>query len=328
MRLAPIMQAFFTDYLMTQRHASRHTIASYRDCLRLLLTFARQRTGKLPAQLDLADLDAVLIGTFLTELESTRGNSAATRNTRLTAIHSLFRYASLQAPEHAGLISRVLAIPAKRTRTDVVSFLTQAEVDALIGAVDTTTWHGHRDQTLLRLAAQTGLRVSELTGLTIADVHLGTGPHVSCRGKNRRSRCTPLTPPTVTTLASWLGEHGGSPDDPLFPTRTGNPLSRDAVAHLLAKYVQKAAPGCPSLDSKTVTPHTLRHSAAMALVHAGIDPTVIALWMGHASVASTKPYIHADMTLKQQAADRLTPPGVKPGRYQAPDELLAFLADL
>ena len=148
------------------------------------------------------------------------------------------------------------------------------------------------------------------------------------RGKNRRSRCTPLTPPTVTTLASWLGERGGSPDDPLFPTRTGNPLSRDAVAHLLAKYVQKAAPGCPSLDSKTVTPHTLRHSAAMALVHAGIDPTVIALWMGHASVASTKPYIHADMTLKQQAADRLTPPGVKPGRYQAPDELLAFLADL
>ena len=328
MRLAPIMQAFFTDYLMTQRHASRHTIASYRDCLRLLLTFARQRTGKLPAQLDLADLDAVLIGTFLTELESTRGNSAATRNTRLTAIHSLFRYASLQAPEHAGLISRVLAIPAKRTRTDIVSFLTQAEVDALIGAVDTTTWHGRRDQTLLRLAAQTGLRVSELTGLTIADVHLGTGPHVSCRGKNRRSRCTPLTPPTVTTLASWLGERGGSPDDPLFPTRTGNPLSRDAVAHLLAKYVQKAAPGCPSLDSKTVTPHTLRHSAAMALVHAGIDPTVIALWMGHASAASTKPYIHADMTLKQQAADRLTPPGVKPGRYQAPDEPLAFLADL
>ena len=217
MRLAPIMQAFFTDYLMTQRHASRHTIASYRDCLRLLLTFARQRTGKLPAQLDLADLDAVLIGTFLTELESTRGNSAATRNTRLTAIHSLFRYASLQAPEHAGLISRVLAIPAKRTRTDIVSFLTQAEADALIGAVDTTTWHGRRDQTLLRLAAQTGLRVSELTGLTIADVHLGTGPHVSCNGKNRRSRCTPLTPPTVTTLASWLGERGGSPDDPCSP---------------------------------------------------------------------------------------------------------------
>jgi integrase/recombinase XerD len=283
MRLAPIMQAFFTDYLMTQRHASRHTIASYRDCLRLLLTFARQRTGKLPAQLDLADLDAVLIGTFLTELESTRGNSAATRNTRLTAIHSLFRYASLQAPEHAGLISRVLAIPARRTRTDIVSFLTQAEVDALIGAAGTTTWHGHRDQTLLTLAAQTGLRVSELTGLTIADVHLGTGPHVCCRGKNRRSRCTPLTPPTVTTLASWLGERGGSPDDPLFPARTGNPLSRDAVAHLLAKYVQKAAPGCPSLDSKTVTPHTLRHSAAMALVHAGVDPTVIALWMGHFS---------------------------------------------
>jgi len=259
MRLAPIMQAFFTDYLMTQRHASRHTIASYRDCLRLLLTFARQRTGKLPAQLDLADLDAVLIGTFLTELESTRGNSAATRNTRLTAIHSLFRYASLQAPEHAGLISRVLAIPAKRTRTDIVSFLTQAEVDALIGAVDTTTWHGRRDQTLLTLAAQTGLRVSELTGLTIADVHLGTGPHVSCRGKNRRSRCTPLTPPTVTTLASWLGERGASPDDPLFPTRTGRRLSDDAVEARIAIHKTIAGQHCPSLAVKKLTPHVLRH---------------------------------------------------------------------
>ena len=208
-------------------------------------------------------------------------------------------------------------------------FLTQDETDALIAAAAATrSWHGHRDHALLALAAQTGLRVSELTGLRISDIHLGSGPHVYCRGKGRRDRCTPLTPSTVRTLTAWLAEHGGQPGDPLFPTQAGNPLSRDAVARLLTKYVQLASASCPGLKGKTVSPHTLRHSAAMALVHAGIDPTVIALWMGHASPLSTRPYLHADMQLKQQAADRLTPPGTPPGRYRAPDDLLAFLADL
>jgi integrase/recombinase XerD len=328
-RLAPIMQGFFTDHLITQRHASPHTVASYRDTFRLLLGYAHQRTGKLPAQLDIADLDAVLIGAFLTHLETERGNSAATRNARLTAVRALFRYASLRAPEHAALIARVLAIPAKRTGTTIVCFLTQDETDALIAAAAATgSWHGHRDHALLALAAQTGLRVSELTGLRTGDIHLGSGPHVYCRGKGRRDRCTPLTPSAVGTLAAWLAEHGGQPGDPLFPTQAGNPLSRDAVARLLTKYVQLASASCPSLKGKTVSPHTLRHGAAMALVHAGIDPTVIALWMGHASPLSTRPYLHADMQLKQQAADRLTPPGTPPGRYHAPDDLLAFLAAL
>ena len=328
-RLAPIMQGFFTDHLITQRHASPHTVASYRDTFRLLLGYAHQRSGKLPAQLDIADLDAVLIGAFLTHLETERGNSAATRNARLTAIRALFRYASLRAPEHAALIARVLAIPAKRTDTTIVCFLTQDETDALIAAAAATgSWHGHRDHALLALAAQTGLRVSELTGLRTGDIHLGSGPHVYCRGKGRRDRCTPLTPPTVRTLAAWLAEHGGQPGDPLFPTQAGNPLSRDAVSRLLTKYVQLASASCPGLKGKTVSPHTLRHSAAMALVHVGIDPTVIALWMGHASPLSTRPYLHADMQLKQQAADRLTPPGTPPGRYHAPDDLLAFLAAL
>jgi integrase/recombinase XerD len=328
-RLAPIMQGFFTDHLITQRHASPHTVASYRDTFRLLLGYAHQRTGKLPAQLDIADLDAVLIGAFLTHLETERGNSAATRNARLTAIRALFRYSSLRAPEHAALIARVLAIPAKRTGTTIVCFLTQDETDALIAAAAATgSWHGHRDHALLALAAQTGLRVSELTGLRTGDIHLGSGPHVYCRGKGRRDRCTPLTPSAVGTLAAWLAEHGGQPGDPLFPTQAGNPLSRDAVARLLTKYVQLASASCPSLKGKTVSPHTLRHGAAMALVHAGIDPTVIALWMGHASPLSTRPYLHADMQLKQQAADRLTPPGTPPGRYHAPDDLLAFLAAL
>ncbi len=327
-KLAPIMQGFFTDHLMTQRHASPHTVASYRDTFKLLLGFAHQRSGKLPAQLDVADLDAALIGAFLTHLEAERGNSVATRNARLTAIRALFRYASLHAPEHAALIARVLAMPAKRTDTTIVCFLTQDELDALIAAAGTGSWHGRRDYALLALAAQTGLRVSELTGLHVNDVHLGSGPHVYCRGKGRRDRCTPLTPSTVRTLAAWLRERRGQPDDPLFPTRAGKPLSRDAVARLLTKYVQLASKSCPTLKSKTISPHTLRHSAAMALVHAGVDPTVIALWMGHASPLSTRPYLHADMRLKQQAADRLTPPGTPPGRYQAPDELLAFLADL
>jgi integrase/recombinase XerD len=328
-RLAPIMQGFFTDHLITQRHASPHTVASYRDTLTLLLGYAHQRSGKLPAQLDLADLDAALIGAFLTHLEKERGNSAATRNARLTAIRALFRYASLRAPEHAALIARVLAIPAKRTDTTIVCFLARDEIDALIAAAAAAgTWHGRRDHALLALAAQTGLRVSELTGLRISDVRLGSGPHVYCRGKGRRDRCTPLTPSTVRTLTAWLGEHRGQPGDPVFPTQVGNPMSRDAVSRLLAKYACLASTSCPSLKDKTISPHTLRHSAAMALVAADVDPTVIALWMGHASPLSTRPYLHADMKLKQQAADRLTPPGTPPGRYHAPDELLAFLAGL
>ena len=327
-RLAPIMQGFFTDHLITQRHASPHTVASYRDTLTLLLGYAHQRSGKLPAQLDLGDLDAALIGAFLTHLEEERGNSAATRNARLTAIRALFRYASLRAPEHAALIARVLAIPAKRTDTTIVCFLAQDELDALIAAAAAAgTWHGRRDHALLALTAQTGLRVSELTGLRISDTHLGSGPHVYCRGKGRRDRCTPLTPPTVRTLTAWLRERRGQPGDPVFPTQAGNPMSRDAVSRLLAKYAGLASASCPSLKDKTISPHTLRHSA-MALVAAGVDPTVIALWMGHASPLSTRPYLHADMKLKQQAADRLTPPGTPPGRYHAPDELLAFLAGL
>ncbi len=327
-RLAPIMQGFFTDHLMTQRHASPHTVASYRDTFKLVLAYAYQRTRKLPAQLDVADLDAAFIGAFLNHLETERGNSVTTRNARLTAIRALFRYASLQVPEHTALIARVLAIPARRNDTTIVSFLTQQEVNAVIAAIDTSTWHGRRDHALLVLAAQTGLRVSELTGLTTDDIHLGTGPHVYCRGKGRRDRCTPLTPTTAQTLTAWLRERGGDPGEPAFPTRAGNAPSRDAVARLLAKYVTLASDNCPALTGKTISPHTLRHSAAMALVHAGVDPTIIALWMGHASPVSTRPYIHADMALKQQAADRLTPPGTTPGRYQAPDELLAFLANL
>ena len=326
--LAPILEAFFTDRLMTQRGASPHTIASYRDTFTLLLSHIHQQAGKLPAQLDLADLDPATIGAFLQQLETTRANSPATRNARLAAIRSLFRYASLRAPEHAALIGRVLAIQPKRTTTTIVSFLTRSELDALLAAPDRSTWHGRRDHALLVFAAQTGLRVSELTGLAVHDIHLGTGPYAYCHGKGRKDRATPLTPHTAETLAAWLAEQHAGPASPLFATRAGTALSRDAVEHLVTRHTATAARTCPTLQAKKITPHTLRHTAAMTLLHAGVDITVIALWLGHESPATTRIYLHADMALKEKAIARTTPPGTPAGRYQPPDELLAFLSQL
>jgi len=326
--LAPLLQAFFTDRLMTQYGASPHTIASYRDTFRLLLSHVHQQTGKLPAQLDLTDLDATTIGGFLQHLETIRGNSAATRNTRLAAIHSLFRYASLRAPEHANLISRVLVIQTKRTATTIVNFLNRVELDALLAALDQSTWHGRRDHTLLVVAAQTGLRISELTGLAVHDLHLGTGAHVYCRGKGRKDRCTPLTAHTVEILTGWLAGRHAAGTEPLFCTRRGASLSHDAVAHMITKHAAAAARTCVSLQAKNVTPHTLRHTAAMNLLHAGVDITVIALWLGHESPTTTRIYLHADMALKEQAIARTAPPDTKAARYQASDNLLAFLDQL
>ena len=326
--LAPILEGFFTDYLMTQRKASPHTIASYRDTLTMLLGHLHDQTGKLPSRLDLADLDAPAITGFLQHLETSRRNGTSTRNARLTAIHSLFRYAALHVPEHAALITRVLAMPSKRTDSTVVCFLSRTELQALLAAPDCATWHGRRDHALILLTAQTGLRVSELTALTIDDLHLGTGPHVRCIGKGRKERCTPLTPPTVQAVATWLTERRGTRADPVFCTRGGTALSRDAVARLLTKHAGTAAEHCASLRTKTVTPHTLRHSAAMQLLQAGVDITVIALWLGHESTQTTRIYIHADMALKEQALARTTPPDTTPGRYTAPDTLLAFLKQL
>ena len=323
---APLLQAFFTDRLIGQRHASRHTITGYRDTFRLLLTYAGTQTGKKPSMLDIADLDAPLIGAFLHHLEHERGNQARTCNYRLAAIHSLFGYAALRHPEHAATIQRVLAIPTKRCQRNVVNWLSEDEVDALLAACDRSTWTGRRDHALLVLAAQTGLRISELTGLTIADINLGAGPYVHCLGKGRKERATPLTRLTVRVLRVWLTERGGAPPDPLFPTITGTSMSRDAVEHRLARHVATARAVCPSLRSKRIGMHTLRHSAAMRLLESGTDVTVIALWLGHEQPATTaRIYLHADMSQKQKAIDRLTPPGTTPGRYRPPDTLLAFL---
>lgn len=326
--LAPLLQAFFTDRLRGQRHASPHTVAAYRDTFRLLLNFLKDRTGTSPAALDVAEIDAPVIGAFLDHLESQRRNSVATRNARLAAVHSFYRYLALKDPEHAGLIQRVLAIPEKRSETDTVCFLSEPEVDALLAAPDRTTWGGRRDHALLLLDVQTGLRVSELTGLTSGDVVLGTGAHVQCHGKGRKDRITPLTTQTVAVLRVWLAERMGGSGDPLFPTRTGRRLSSDTVEHVLATHVVTAQQRCPSLAGKHVTPHTLRHTAAMRLLEAEVDTSVIALWLGHASVKTTQIYLHAHLALKERALARTAPPHTTPGRYRAPDTLLAFLEGL
>jgi integrase/recombinase XerD len=326
--LAPTLQAYFTERLVGQRHVSPHTIAAYRTTLRLLLCFAAKRLGKEPCQLDVADLDASLIGAFLDHLETERGNSTRTRNARLAAIHSLFRYASYRHPEHAHDIERVLAIPAKRTERAIVTFLDPQEVDALLAAPDRLTWAGRRDHALLALAIQTGLRASELTGLNCGDVHTTTGAHVSCRGKGRKQRITPLTATTAAVLDVWLQERAGQAEDPLFPTIRGGRLSHDGLERRIAKYAHIAAHCHPTLGAKTITMHTLRHTAAMQLLHAGVDTTVIALWLGHERVDTTQIYLHADLALKEKALARTKPPDVKPGRYRPPDRLLAFLDGL
>ena len=323
--LAPTLQAFFTERLTSQKHASAHTIAAYRDTIRLLLTFAAQQVSKPPSDLDIDDIDAPLIGAFLDHLEHERGNTIRTRNARLAATRSLFRYAALRHPEHAATIQRVLAIPSKRHDQALVTFLTDPELQALLAAPDQATWIGRRDHTMILLAAQTGLRASELLGLTCEDLRLSTGAHITCLGKGRKQRITPLTKQTVAVMRAWTREHAGQPDDPLFATSTCRPLTRDALERRLAKHAATATTACPSLAAKTITPHVLRHTAAMRLLHAGVDTTVIALWLGHEQIQTTRIYLHADLAIKQKALDRTTPPTAKPGRYQPTDRVLAFL---
>ena len=327
--LAPTLEAFFTERLIGQRNASPNTVAAYRDTWRLVLRFARARTGKEPSRLDLGDLDAPLIGAFLDHLEQERHNTARTRNARLSAIRSFFRYAALRHPEHAALIARVLAIPAKRCERAEVSYLTRPELDALLAAPDKGTWTGPRDHALLDVAAQTGLRVSELTGLRNCDVELGTGAHIRCTGKGRKQRGTPLARSTVAVLRAWMQERRGEPGDPLFPARRGTPLSRGAIARLVTRHTATARHRCPSLITKHPTPHVLRHSCAMELLRSGVDCAVIALWMGHEQVETTsRIYLHADMSIKERALARTAPLHTRPGRYQASDQLLAFLDSL
>ncbi len=326
--VAPTLQSFFTHRLVNQRRASPRTVASYRDSLKLLVGFVHTRTGKTPSTLDWDDLGPETICAFLDHIENERHNGPRTRNLRLTAIRSLFAYASLRHPEHAALIQRVLAIPPKRFEKAMVSFLTTAQVEALIEAPDRTRWEGRRDRALLLVAVQTGLRVSELIGLNCGDVTFGDGASVRCEGKGRKHRAVPLSRPCETVLKVWMNERAGRRDEPLFPTRTGRRLSADAVQRLIRKHAQVAASRCHSLRAEELHPHTLRHSCAMALLHARVDTAVIALWLGHADRRSTDAYVHADMTIKQRALELTRPAPTPPGCYRARDRLLAFLESL
>jgi integrase/recombinase XerD len=326
--VAGFLEAFFTDRLLRERHASPHTVAAYRDTFRLLLGFAQQRLRKVPSALTVADLDAPLIGAFLDHLERGRGNTARTRNARLAALHSFFRYLALREPAHAAVIQRVLAMPSKRYVRRPIDFLTREEMEALLAAPDRTTWAGRRDHALLLLALQTGVRVSELVGLRCADVVLGPGAHVRCLGKGRKERCTPLRRDAVATVRGWLRERRARPEDPLLPTARGGPMSRDAVEYLLTKYAAIAQERCPSLSRKHISPHVLRHSTAMDLLQRGIDRSVIALWLGHESIETTQMYLDADLALKEKALARTAPLPTDRTRYRPDDRLMAFLKSL
>jgi integrase/recombinase XerD len=326
--LQSLLQRFFTDRLLKQVGASPHTIAAYRDAFRLLLRFASERLKRRPSKIRIEDLDVALLGKFLNHLEANRGNQPRTRNNRLAAIHAFFKYVAISEPALALQCQRVLAIPAKRYQRRPVEFLAEEEAAAFLVAPNPETWIGRRDRALLLVAIQTGLRNSEITALRREDVHFGVGAHLRCFGKGRKMRCTPLRPDVAAVLKEWLAEQGGEADKPVFPSSNGSRLSADALQRLVAKHVATARRTCPSLRIKKVTPHTLRHGAAMALLHRGVDPSVIALWLGHESTETTQVYLHADMKLKEQALARTTPSGIVPQRFRPPDPLLAFMETL
>ncbi len=327
--LAPTLEGFFVERLVGQRQASAHTIGAYRDTFRLLLRFMEDRTGRRASRLGIEDLDAQSISSFLAYLETERHNSVATRNARLAAVHSFFGFAALAHPEHAGLIARVLALPPKRTDKRVVPFLTEEEVAALLESPDRSSWVGRRDYAMLTVAIETGLRVSELVGLTCNDVHLeGPVVYLGCFGKGRKERTTPLLKATTALLRTWMRERGGGPHDPLFSTSKGQRLSPDAVQRRLTKYYAVAQRACPSLKGKRLSPHVLRHTTAVTLLRAGVDIVVIALLLGHETIRTTQLYLDADLTLKERALARTTPRKVKVGRYRPADPLLAFLENL
>ena len=323
-----LLQAFFTDRLIAQRNASPNTIAAYRDTFRLLFEYARKQLRKGPSALTLEDLNSSFIGAFLDHLEHDRGNGARSRNARLAAIHSFFRYVAYQLPEHSSSVQRVLAIPGKKHERALVEYLTEEESNALVDAPDCGTFTGRRDHALMLVGIQTGLRVSELTGLTCGDVTFGTGAHVRCVGKGRKARCTPLTRSIAAIVKAWIKERDAQPEDPLFPNCRGAHLSTDGVQFILSKHVAVAQQKRSSLKAKKISPHVLRHTAAMNLLHAGADPATIALWLGHERLETVSIYVQADLAAKEEILAKSTTPDGKPNRFRPDDALLAFLKSL
>ena len=327
-RLAPLLERFFTHRLMQQRQASPHTISSYRDTFRQFLKFMEQRLHQQPSQIVFEQIDVPLIVEFLDHLEKHQGVSVRSRNLRLTAIHSFFRYVAFEVPTHAAQIQRVLAIPSKRFTRTLVSFLTRPEVEALLAAPDQRTWFGRRDHAFLLVAVQTGLRLSEMTGLKREDLVLGAGAHVRIIGKGRKERCIPIAKSTLAVLKAWLREQQRGDGDVLFPSAKGERLSVHGVQYLLNKHRIAASKVCPSLKNKRVTVHRLRHTMAMDLLQAGVDRSVIALWLGHESVETTQIYLEATLAMKENALSKTIPPKGRAARYHPGDQLLGFLNSL
>ena len=325
---APLLQRFFTQRLMQQRQASPHTISSYRDTFCHFLKLFHQRLHMPPSRLSFEEIDAPLIVAFLDDLEKRKGISVRSRNLRLTAIHSFFRYAAFEMPTLCAQIQRVLAIPSKRFTRTLVPFLARPEVDALLAAPDQRTWAGRRDHAFMLVAVQTGLRLSEMTGLKREDLILGVGAHVRVIGKGRKERCTPVAKSVLAVLKAWLREPQRGDGNVLFPSARGERLSVHGVQYLLTKHRTTASRVCPSLIQKRVTVHRLRHTMAMDLLQAGAERSVIALWLGHESVETTQIYLDATLTMKEQALAKTSPRHSKPGRYKPGDQLLGFLNSL
>lgn len=327
--LAPVLHEYFTAYLITQRAMSGATIRTYRDTWKLFLGFLSQTVHVPVHQLQTTDIDASRVLNFLEHLETGRGNTVATRNLRLAAIKSLMGfYATRASPEQLHIVAQIHAIPVKKKPRPQPTFLTSAQTQALLGSISTDTWTGRRDHAMFTLAAQTGLRLSEITGLTPSNLHLGDGPHVACTGKGRKARTTPLTAASTAVLANYLQERMDRPGGALFPNPQGRSMSPDAVQQRLSTHVSRAATSCPELVGKHVTVHTLRHTAAMRFLEAGIDSAVIALWLGHESITTTSIYLHADLNIKRTALERTRQPDTPPGDYHPDDPLLAWLKSL
>ena len=328
LRLGPLLQSFFSEHLCSHKRASIQTIASYRDTFRLLLNYVQQTTGIEPSALRITDLEVSVLLAFLAHLEQQRHNSVRSRNIRLAAIRSFFRWVALRDPDSVNLASRVLAIPVKRGDKPLVGYLTQAEVEALLAVPDRSSWTGQRDHALLLTMYNSGARVSEITGLSWPQVRFGPTTYLDLNGKGRKERCVPLWPKTAKVLQQWRQRQAGNKAPSIFPSLRGNALTRDSVHHLLGEIVRVAITACPSLATKRVSPHVVRHSTAMHLLQSGVDITVIALWLGHEDVQTTHVYLQADLAMKEKALEKLTPPETKAARFKPGDELLAFLASL
>jgi integrase/recombinase XerD len=325
---AALVQAFFVEYLLNQKNASPRTLATYRDAFRLLLQFIRETKGVEPVALGVADFDAPTILAFLDHIEQKRGNSVRSRNARLAAIRSFFRFIQMREPEALAIASRVLAIPVKRTERKLIGYLTRPEIDAILTAADRSNWDGRRDHALVLTLYNSGARVSEITGVRRDDVVLDSPASLKLHGKGRKERAVPLWTRTARVLRIWFQELGDRFGEFAFPSARAKRLSRHGVSYLLNQLADQAATACPSLHDKQISPHVIRHSTAMHLLQSGVDPAVIALWLGHESVETTHGYVEADLTMMESAMGKLTPAGSAPARFKASDDLLAFLGTL